>query len=936
VAASLKKRNQICRSRALLIWLNYFFYAEESSRGQKRSFVCFPQWTEDIEPTIEKIENDLCVDFPGKTRENIAKAINEFELNLVHHQTQKTLFGRDDIECLSFETFKAFLELVSKPNDPDILFIINNLRKRFESLSFGYREILQEIDEKKGIQISILLNQIEEIKQEDSRLKEQVANFLNEMEQIKTQNMDLTNKNEKLDVRFEKELKALKTQNQTLVNENSELLNHWHREQLTVLKPMYRNFYRYSGRWLRRLLPPAFVEYLKSITPSPSIGAQTLTYPIGSSSNIFNESLKFNYPTENSDPDIFIFSIINWNFRYQRPQHIAKGLADGGQRVFYIEMELTVDSISMLKISENLFIVRLPSSGIGIIKPYIGKHNGTQIHGWLSSFFEFCNAVKATSFKQVIIQHPFWWQLAKHLPPEFQIIFDCMDDISGFSNTNSFLLELEEDLLQNADKLVVSSQYLFDKYKHYQLPTLIRNGADLEHFSKMEDEFSVPDFLKEHLSGNAEKIMIGYVGAIAEWFDGDLIRKVALNEPDLEFHFCGAVNNSKAGRLSELDNVFMHGEISYAEVPGFLKAMDVLIIPFKIIPIIQACDPVKFYEYSAIGKPTVSTALPELSRASGLPFFASNPSEFAEQIRNAYTKGKSTDFCKKLYEYAAQNTWRHRIKLFSKMLQEAPKVSVVILSYGDPELTITTLRSLFQTGPVYPNLDVLVVDNGSPDTSIRKIKNFAVNFSNVDVIENGENLGFAKGNNVGLKAAKGDYVMLLNNDTFVAPGAVYAMVRHLQHNSNIGAVGPLTNNIGNEAKLFVEYDDMQQMKESARQVTTGYRGVFTRVNVLAYFAVMFRRADLETFGLLSEDYGKGMFEDDDHCATIRSKGYICGLAEDAFVHHQLSATFNELKNGEKEILFEKNKKIFERKWGKWIPHQYREQRPPNSFSKRDQ
>jgi GT2 family glycosyltransferase len=162
------------------------------------------------------------------------------------------------------------------------------------------------------------------------------------------------------------------------------------------------------------------------------------------------------------------------------------------------------------------------------------------------------------------------------------------------------------------------------------------------------------------------------------------------------------------------------------------------------------------------------------------------------------------------------------------------------------------------------------------------------------------------------------------------------MVRHLQHNSNIGAVGPLTNNIGNEAKLFVEYDDMQQMKESARQVTTGYRGVFTRVNVLAYFAVMFRRADLETFGLLSEDYGKGMFEDDDHCATIRSKGYICGLAEDAFVHHQLSATFNELKNGEKEILFEKNKKIFERKWGKWIPHQYREQRPPNSFSKRDQ
>ena len=66
--------------------------------------------------------------------------------------------------------------------------------------------------------------------------------------------------------------------------------------------------------------------------------------------------------------------------------------------------------------------------------------------------------------------------------------------------------------------------------------------------------------------------------------------------------------------------------------------------------------------------------------------------------------------------------------------------------------------------------------------------------------------------------------MLLNNDTYVAPGAVHAMVRHLSRNPEIGAIGPLTNNIGNEARMFLEYGDMAQMKKVARRITLGFRG----------------------------------------------------------------------------------------------------------------
>ena len=229
--------------------------------------------------------------------------------------------------------------------------------------------------------------------------------------------------------------------------------------------------------------------------------------------------------------------------------------------------------------------------------------------------------------------------------------------------------------------------------------------------------------------------------------------------------------------------------------------------------------------------------------------------------------------------------------------------------------------------PTYPNMEVLVVDNGSPSASLDDIKSFASRYPNVHVVENGENLGFARGNNVGLDRATGEYVVLLNNDTYVAPGAIHAMVRHLSGNPELGAIGPLTNNIGNEARIAVEYHDMEQMKKIARRITLGFRGRSFAVDVLGYFAVMFRRADLEHFGLLPMDYGLGMFEDDDHCRTIHSKGYVTAVAEDAFVHHHLSASFDTIEGSRRKALFEKNRATFERKWGPWRPHRYRKSRP---------
>jgi GT2 family glycosyltransferase len=160
------------------------------------------------------------------------------------------------------------------------------------------------------------------------------------------------------------------------------------------------------------------------------------------------------------------------------------------------------------------------------------------------------------------------------------------------------------------------------------------------------------------------------------------------------------------------------------------------------------------------------------------------------------------------------------------------------------------------------------------------------------------------------------------------------MANHLRRNPAIGVVGPITNNIGNEAKVEVNYGDMLEMEHIARDITTGYRGRFLPIRTVAYFAAMFRRSDFSKFGPLSLDYGRGMFEDDDHCEVIKAQGFVCALAEDAFVHHHLSATFDsEVKREEKAKLFQQNKATFESKWGPWAPHRYRSSRPASSLAK---
>ncbi|SDE42194.1 hypothetical protein SAMN05421538_106193 [Paracoccus isoporae] len=935
IAASLQRRDGLAADLVYLSWIAHTLAALDATTQMPRDLILFPDWMGDVDATLTRIAALCDREVPKDAAEQVRA---RFDDNAVHGGRQITA-ATPEIDTLGrdlFDLLAGHARAGTLPASADLA----PYRTRFDALSASARAT----EEGNAFHIRRLASDVDHLSGEMARYKSEAASFAADGAALQAQVAGLetqlvaaaderTSLQDQLQASEQQRVvlgDALATQNEQL----SHLTRLLEMERMTILKPIYRRLHRQGGHVLRRLLPQSAFDRLKRALPYPGGVPAYLAYAPGQAPQGVARQFDKIAPAETGRPDIFVMSIINWDFRTQRPQHLAAELAALGHRVFFIEMEGDDSGGALREVAPNVYVVRLSARGLRAVKPYSGQVPDAAIRAWIDHFHSLSDQVGVTPRAHVVVEHPYWWNFVRHLSRQYQITFDCMDEIAGFSNTEQAILDLEADMIERADRMIVSSQYLFDKYGQTRDVALIRNGTDVSHFIREGDSSEVgpPDFLKGKLRDGA--IRVGYVGAIAEWFHTELLEEVARDNPDFDIHLCGSVTAEAPVRLNDLDNVTMHGEIRYADVPGFLEAMDVLIIPFQLLPIIKACDPVKFYEYSAVRKPTVSTALPELERAGDLVVTAGTAAEFADGIRQSSAKADDPAHGDALRSYALENAWAYRAADMLAEMERAPLLSVVVLAYGAADLTLACLESLLDGGPTYPEMEVIVVDNGSPAEERARLREAAERAPQIRLIENGENLGFARGNNVGIEAAGGEYVLLLNNDTVVPPGALSAMVAHLERDAQIGIVGPMTNNIGNEARIEVAYGDMDAMRLVARDLVTGYRGVSTPIPVAAYFCAMFRKADLDRIGHLPTDYGRGMFEDDDHCASFRAAGMEIALAEDAFVHHHLSATFGALPSEEKQALFDANKAIFERKWGEWIPHRYRDSRPDPSLPDR--
>lgn len=618
-------------------------------------------------------------------------------------------------------------------------------------------------------------------------------------------------------------------------------------------------------------------------------------------------------------PDYIFWGVIDWHFRHQRPQQLAQALAKAGRRVFYISVNL-VDcpdegfNVEQLDSDGRLFQINLYAKGAPVIyyNP-AGVDTTSQLRSSIGCVLAWANSRALVS----VVQHAFWYETATVLPNS-EVVYDCMDHHEGFGNVSEEMLAIEKALISNSDLTITTSSWLDELVsKSTSKRALIRNAGEYQHFAHRPAEvFKAPEGQK----------VIGYYGAIAEWFDVDLLEAIAARFPQHLVLMIGADTVNAAARLSKYGNVVFTGEKAYAELPGYLHAFDVCLLPFQVIPLTLATNPVKVYEYLSAGKPVVSVDLPEIRQFENLVHTAQDHEAFLDALDQVLTNPSSEQDVQRRQAFASNQTWLHRAEQLIGVIedpeQQGPRISVVVVTYNNLELTKACLSSLDEHTN-YNNFEIIVVDNASADGSPDYLREWASKGGNRRLILNEDNLGFAAGNNVGLAIADGDYLVLLNNDTYVTPGWLSTLYRHLERDPTLGIIGPVTNNIGNEAKIQIHYSNMDEMLQASSQYTRANIGKTHKLHTAAFFCVMFPRDVYEAVGPLDEAFGRGFFEDDDYCRRIQQLGRSVACAEDVFIHHHLSASFNKLRSADRQALFEQNKALYEAKWGPWTPHGYR-------------
>ncbi|MDA3733217.1 glycosyltransferase [Niameybacter massiliensis] len=616
--------------------------------------------------------------------------------------------------------------------------------------------------------------------------------------------------------------------------------------------------------------------------------------------------------------DIILLSVIDWDFRFQRPQHLAKNLAKLGHRVFYFNANYISPDVKVKNIDSNLFEVTLGNSyGERIYDIEFEQLTNESYKKEIRYIMDRYNIREAN----IIVEYPTWEPVARYMKEiyGFKIAFDYIDDYTGFEETNnSALLVHTKRLLKISDLTIATSLFLQEKASQYSNNvTIIRNGTEFEFFNKA--------YRKNRATDNRPKI--GYYGAIAEWFDVEKIAYIAKNKPDYDIELIGHVSSNEAEILKQYKNVKFLGEKDYKSLPKYLKEYDVCLIPFQSdIDLIKATNPVKFYEYLSAGKKIVATEIPELEPFKDEYVYLANENEtFLRYVEMCVEERDTLKSPEELREFAKTHDWQARCEVLEDELKQIhPLVSIILVTYNNLHYTKQCMESLLNK-TAYPNYEVIIVDNDSKDDTPNYLKQLEREQEVVKVILNDNNSGFAGGNNIGIRASHGDYIILLNNDTLVTRGWVTSLIKHLDK-EKIGMVGPVTNSIGNESQINIGYKTTETMDKFAIQYTTQHQNeIYQDIKVLAMFCVAIKRDLMEEVGLLDENYKVGMFEDDDYSMAITQKGYEVVCVEDTFIHHFGNASFKKLEDKRYQEIFNHNKNYFEGKWNVvWTPHKYRE------------
>jgi glycosyltransferase involved in cell wall biosynthesis len=357
--------------------------------------------------------------------------------------------------------------------------------------------------------------------------------------------------------------------------------------------------------------------------------------------------------------DLICISHLWWDWVWQRPQQLITRLARH-QRVLWIEEPRIAvgppgESFELTEEWPNVWVGRLvyrsdPATfherleariaefGTAGFDPSSGAQHasllfqGEPLHELQRAVLKHVPEWRRASRLVLWMYAPTGSSFVDLLQPDL-VVYDVMDDLSGFRFPQPGLLEHQDALLARADLVFAGGPSIRDGVLARRPDTyLFPSGVDQQHFARARD----PNVVVPPGVANLPRPIVGFVGVIDERTDMGLLQAVATQRPGWSWVLIGPVTKIAPETLPRLPNIHYLGMQDYRDLPAYIKSFDVAMMPFALNEATRSISPTKTLEYLAAGKPVVSTAIRDVVSLYGsVVHIADGPAAFVAAVEAA-------------------------------------------------------------------------------------------------------------------------------------------------------------------------------------------------------------------------------------------------------------------------------------------------------------
>jgi UDP-galactopyranose mutase len=361
-----------------------------------------------------------------------------------------------------------------------------------------------------------------------------------------------------------------------------------------------------------------------------------------------------------------VLSHLRWDFVCQRPQHLLSRCARQHRVWFWEEPIFTEGVAPHLNANEA-------QSNLTVLRPHLPA--GISETAAQDAQRELLNSLLLDND---IEDYVLWYYtpMARTFTAELSpraIVYDCMDELSGFRGAPPGLRQAESDLLRVADLVFTGGRSLYEsKQNLHRSVHCFPSSIDRSHFAAARTPAEDPSD-----QSFVPHPRIGYCGVIDERMDLALLAGVAAAHPEWHFVMIGPVVKISEADLPRNPNIHYLGGKQYSELPGYMGHWDAAMLPFARNESTRFISPTKTPEYLAAGLPVVSTSITDVVRPygeQGLVKIADTSHDFAAALRGLLrkeSKEEKDSRLSKLDEFLSHSSWEQTWREMESLIDEA-------------------------------------------------------------------------------------------------------------------------------------------------------------------------------------------------------------------------------------------------------------------------